>query len=366
MDVWRDKPMTNPSTPPSRIGALATLPVFLKLDGKRVVVAGGSEAALWKAELLAAAGASVEIYAETYFDGFESLASAPTSGRIALNSRKWRSDDFAGAALAVGAITETDEAERFVVAARASSVPVNIVDRPELCDFQFGAIVNRSPLVVGISTDGAAPVLAQAVRSLVETLLPAGVRHWLDAAKAWRGEGDRLGVTTADRRRFWDLFATRALTETERRPKPSDLDELLASAQASQPGDRQGGHVRIVMLSHSGAEAVTLGAMRELRLAEVIFYDESIPETVLDLARREARRVPVASSMIAGPSSPVVLLQSMIEAVTNGRRVLRLKAAASSSEGVEAEAENLRAAGLLVSIIASNVLTARVANPALS
>lgn len=144
-------------TRPERMQALATLPVFFKLAGKRAVVAGGSEPALWKAELLAATGARVEVYAVAFADGFEALAADPPSGSVQLNRKSWTAADLDGAAIAIGASEDDADAAAFAAAARAAGVPVNVVDRPAFCDFQFGAIVNRSPLVLAISTDGAAP-----------------------------------------------------------------------------------------------------------------------------------------------------------------------------------------------------------------
>ena len=152
---------------------LATLPVFLKLSGKRAVLVGGTEPAAWKAELLAAAGARVDVYAPEFSDEFAHLSEHPPAGSVTLNHRHWQADDLTGAAIAIGAISDDEEAARFVDAARAAGVPVNVIDRPAFCEFQFGAIVNRSPLVVAISTDGAAPVFGQAIRSRFEALMKA-------------------------------------------------------------------------------------------------------------------------------------------------------------------------------------------------
>ncbi len=206
------------SARPSRIAPLANLPVFFKLDGKRVVLAGGGEPALWKAELLAATGAQVDVFSEIFAEGFEELASAPPNGRIILNQRRWTASDLTSAAIAVGAITDEAEGAAFAFAARAAGVPVNVVDRPALCDFQFGAIVNRSPLVVGISTDGAAPVFGQAIRSLIEGLLPevsgAGRRP-----PALCASTVNVSVNSgSQKRRFWQRFAELALRHSDRGP----------------------------------------------------------------------------------------------------------------------------------------------------
>src|SRR5580692_3332060 len=132
----------------TRIGALSRLPVFFALEGKRTVVAGGSPAATWKAELLSAAGATVDVFAAAPSEEMLALAAAPPRGVVILRDRNWMPDDFAGTAIAVADCADDEEAARFAAAARAAGVPVNIIDRPAFCDFSFGAIVNRSPLVI--------------------------------------------------------------------------------------------------------------------------------------------------------------------------------------------------------------------------
>lgn len=299
-------------TRPERMQALATLPVFFKLTGKRAVVVGGSEPALWKAELLAAAGARVEVYADTFANGFEALASEPPNGSVKLIHKSWTPADLDGAAIAIGATADDDDAAAFASAARAAGVPVNVIDRPAFCDFQFGAIVNRSPLVLAISTDGAAPVLAQTIRSLVEALLPDGLKRWVEAAKVWRSKGDQLGTTPAMRRRFWDRFAERAIRDAQRVPSEVDFAELLrAPDEATQS-------VAIIDVGEN-VETLTLGALRFLRNADLIVFDDDVPRAVLDFARREAHRYPVS------PDSKDVL-DRMIRAARGGERVVRLKA----------------------------------------
>src|SRR5262249_3439214 len=124
-----------------RMEALARLPVFFALAGKRVVVVGGSAAAAWKIELLSAAGAHVDVYALEPSD--EVLAAAQAAG-VTLHWRAIAPADFAGAALAVGAFEDESVAADFSARARAAGVTVNVVDRPALSDFSFGTIVNRS------------------------------------------------------------------------------------------------------------------------------------------------------------------------------------------------------------------------------
>jgi uroporphyrin-III C-methyltransferase / precorrin-2 dehydrogenase / sirohydrochlorin ferrochelatase len=192
-------------TRPARLLPIAKLPIFLDLADKRVLIAGGSDSAAWKAELLAAAGARVKVLAPN--PELELLALAAASGSaIEIERRFWREEDLDGIWLAVANCEDADEAVLFATAARSRGVLVNVIDRPASCDFQFGAIVNRSPVVIGISTDGAAPILGQAIRRRIEAVLPASLGAWGEAAKSCR---DRLAMIlpgNAQRRRFWEKF----------------------------------------------------------------------------------------------------------------------------------------------------------------
>src|SRR5438552_13986301 len=187
---------------PARMSPLARLPLFFALEGRRAVVAGGTPAAAWKAELLSAAGAEVEVYASEPCAELLALAAAPPRGTIFIHRRAWHVDDIRGAAVAIGACDNDEDAARFAAAARAAGVPVNVIDKPTFCDFAFGAIVNRSPLVIGVSTDGAAPVFGQAIRAKLEALIPFGFSRWAEAARRWRKNMQSSGLSFSGRRRF--------------------------------------------------------------------------------------------------------------------------------------------------------------------
>lgn len=320
-------------TRPERMQALATLPVFFKLAGKRAIVAGGSEPALWKAELLAATGARVEVFANVFADGFDALAAAPPGGSVKLSKRRWLPADLEGAAIAIGASDDDEDAAAFAAAARTAGVPVNVVDRPAFCDFQFGAIVNRSPLVLAISTDGAAPVLAQTIRSLVEALLPDGLKRWVEAAKLWRTRGGQLGATAAAKRRFWNRFVDLAINEAEREPREADFDALVRSPDKAPPS------VAIVTVGES-ADTLTLRALRVLRTADRIFFDDDVPISVLDFARREAQRFAIGPETNGDTTDGTTgAIDRIVDAARNGERVVCL--IAGSSGRVEASCNAL-------------------------
>src|SRR5580700_351042 len=128
-----------------RMEPLARLPVFFGLAGKRAVIAGGTPAAAWKAELLAAAGAKVEVFAADACEELRAVVAQPPRSELSadavnamvIHARAWQAGDLAGAAIAVGAFAADDEAGVFAAAARAAGVPVNVIDKPAFCDFSF-------------------------------------------------------------------------------------------------------------------------------------------------------------------------------------------------------------------------------------
>lgn len=311
---------------PRRMDRLATLPLFFMLGGRRAVVVGGNEAAAWKAELLSAAGAKVEVREPDPCAEMEALAADPPGGAIELVTLSWTPECFAGAALVVAAVEDNAEAARVFNAARACGVPVNVIDRPDYCTFQFGAIVNRSPLVVGISTQGAAPVFGQAIRSRIEALLPVSFKWWAAAAKRWRGDLRKLDLGLPERRRFWEHFTALALAAPDRRPTAADRETLLAQGRDDEPGRTPVGHVTLVGAGPGNPELLTLRAVRALRSADVILFDDLVAPEILDFARREAKRLLVGKTGYAPSCKQDDINALMVGLARSGKRVVRLKA----------------------------------------
>jgi uroporphyrin-III C-methyltransferase / precorrin-2 dehydrogenase / sirohydrochlorin ferrochelatase len=315
---------TPAETPSARMGRLARLPVFYALDGKRVVVAGGSAAAAWRAELLSASGARVDVYAEDMSEEMRQVSGDPSGGAIELHERPWTRADLTGAALAVGGFDDESGAAQFAQAARATGVPVNVIDKPAHCDFSFGAIVNRSPLVIGISTDGAAPVFAQAIRAKLEAMLPRGFADWASAAARWRSALKATGLSFASRRKFWQLFTAHAVADPASEPSQSDFDRFVA--EVSGLGDAvETGSVTLVGAGPGDPELLTLRAVRALQSADVILFDDLVSREVLDFVRREAKKMLVGKTGF-GPSCKQDDINAlMVSLARQGKRVVRLK-----------------------------------------
>ncbi len=246
----------------SGIGELSLLPLFLDLKGKNALVIGTSQGARWKAELLRATGALVQ------------QLEKPPMAKGALR------DYF----FIVADIADASDAAKFAEAAQAAGVAFNMVDRPELCQFQFGAIVNRSPVVVSISTSGAAPVLAQVIRQRIDSILPENLGAWGALAKRLRSRITHAIHESKLRRAVWQRFAGLAMAGAN----PADHSEhsLLASLLETIPHQIE----PTILEVPEDREQMTLKSCRVLMNADVV-HNYSGCDFVKSLMRREAEYV---------------------------------------------------------------------------
>jgi uroporphyrin-III C-methyltransferase/precorrin-2 dehydrogenase/sirohydrochlorin ferrochelatase len=344
-------------TRPARLQALAKLPLFLDVADLRVVIAGGGAAAAWKAELLAAAGAKVDVYAIDAAAELQALAAATPATTLIV--RPWRSADLVGAAVAVGEF-KGEEAARFSEEARRRGALVNVIDQPDFCDFQFGAIVNRSPVIVAISTDGAAPVLAQAVRRRVEAILPRSLSSWSATAKAFRERLATMLPSKQARRRFWENFVNVAfISQAEEDEQLAELEHMAKALLDGKP-QRGKGEVVIVGAGPGDPELLTLKAVRELQAADVILYDRLVSADVLELGRREAQRIAVGKQGHGESCRQEDINRLLVDLAGAGQRVVRLKGGDPAIFGrAGEEIEVCRAHGIPVRMVPG--ITAAVA-----
>jgi uroporphyrin-III C-methyltransferase/precorrin-2 dehydrogenase/sirohydrochlorin ferrochelatase len=310
-----------PSEPgPARISPLSVLPVFFDLTGKRAVVAGGTAAAAWKAELLAAAGADVHVYALPEELSGEMTRLVEQGSAITIHRREWDAACLSGTAVALADADSDEEAAAFEAAARQAGAACNVIDKPAFCHFQFGSIVNRSPVVVGISTSGAAPILGQAVRRRIETLLPPSLAEWAALARRLRDSVLERLEPGPGRRFFWEKLVDRAFGPV---PDGAD-DDLRHEILAASDKDRRG-RVTFVGAGPGDAELLTLKAVRALQAADVILFDDLVSDDVLELARREAKRILVGKRAGRPSCKQHEINDMMVGLAKAGRRVVRLK-----------------------------------------
>jgi uroporphyrin-III C-methyltransferase/precorrin-2 dehydrogenase/sirohydrochlorin ferrochelatase len=321
--------MTRPLRPenrrPARLSALPKLPIFFDLAGKSILVVGGSDGIAWKAELLAAAGGTVRILADEPSPELLALVHNDPE-RLTLAQRGWQEADIEGVSVAVADIEDRQEAQIFADTARRYGALVNIVDQPALCDFQFGTIVNRAPVIVSISTDGAAPILGQAIRRRIEAVLPSSLGVWAQTAKGFRERLREIVPSKSGRRRFWEKFVDVVFTNgTDEHGLNGSLDHL-ARETLREALDRPAlGEVVIVGAGPGDPELLTLKAMRELQAADVIVYDRLVTPGILELARREARRIHVGKEGHGASCRQEDINALIVDLALAGQRVVRLK-----------------------------------------
>jgi uroporphyrin-III C-methyltransferase/precorrin-2 dehydrogenase/sirohydrochlorin ferrochelatase len=328
---------------------LETLPVFYPLAGKRVVVIGDGEGAAWKVDLAAATGAQVDVFARDPCEKLLEIANGRDN--VQLHARAAGPADFEGAALAFGATLDDAEADAARQAADAAGVALNLADRPAMSDFIMGAIVNRSPLVIGVSTGGASPVFAQAVRGRIESLVPATFAAWAKAAQDWRPQVLSSGLDFLARRDFWRRFTRLAFNDIERAPAEADRDALLAEARAAGD-DMARGRVTLVGAGPGDPELMTLKGMRALAGADVVLFDDLVPASILDFARREATRINVGKRGYAPSVRQEEITGLLVDLARAGKNVVRLKGGDPLIFGrANEEIAALRGAGFSIEII---------------
>jgi uroporphyrin-III C-methyltransferase/precorrin-2 dehydrogenase/sirohydrochlorin ferrochelatase len=301
---------------------MRSFPLFLKLEGRPVLLVGAGSAAAAKLRLLGSAGARVTVVANT---PSADLLAAIADSHARLIAGVVASAHLADVDLVFGA-TGGEAGDRAVAEqARAAGKLVNIVDRPELSDFTMPAIVDRGEIVVAVSTQGASPVLAQRVRAAIESVLPPGLGRLAQFAQRFRTAIQSRIADNSSRRRFWDQvlggpIAAAVLAGDEKRA----ARDLIRAVNRGEP-KAETGRVSLVGAGPGDPELLTLRAARALREADIIVYDRLVDPSVLEYARRDARRIFVGKSKgdHTLPQSEINTL--LVAEAKAGRHVVRLK-----------------------------------------
>lgn len=326
------------------------LPLFFRLHASPVLLVGAGEAAVAKARLLLAAGAEVHVVAPS---GLDAIAEWAAAGHINWNRRKFDPADITGMTLVIGATGNRDADEEVAAAARAAAIPVNIVDRPSLSSFIVPSIVDRSPVTIGISTNGTSPVLARRLREQIETLLPANLGRLADFLDSFRGAVKAKFGSFDSRRRLWEEIIDGPIARDVLAGRtPAAREAMLSRINRHPDRTPQTGHVDIVGAGPGDPELLTVKALRAMQDADLVVYDRLIGDGILDLVRRDAERIYVGKAR-ANHAVPQDQINDLLVAHARaGRRVVRLKGGDPFVFGRGGEElERLRAAGVSAAVI---------------
>ena len=302
------------------------LPIFLKLAGQSCLVVGGGEVAARKVNALLRAKGTVTVLSPEL--GPE-LTAWLADGRIAHIEKRFEPADLAGFHLVISATDRREVNETVAAAARAQGIPVNVVDCPDLCSFIFPAIVDRSPVVIAVSTGGASPVLARLVRARLEAALPAAYGRLAQLAERCRLPVKRAIPDSTRRRRFWESTLQGGLAELIFSGRDDEaqarFDRLLA-AEAGQGGETADtGFVSLVGAGPGDPDLLTLRALRTLQEADVIVYDRLVSPEVMRLARTDAEKINAGKASSNHTLPQEEINQLLVRLAREGKRVVRLK-----------------------------------------
>ncbi|HSC81362.1 MAG TPA: siroheme synthase CysG [Chitinolyticbacter sp.] len=298
-------------------------PIFLDLNAQPCLVVGGGEVALRKVTLLLQAGARVTVVAPTLC---AALAERAGRGEIAHLARDWRDGDLAGQRLAIAATDNSEVNAAVHAAGEAAGVLVNAVDSPAHCRFIVPAIVDRSPLVLAISSGGNAPVLARQLRARIEAWLPHGYGVLARLAGALR---ERVKARFADeraRRRFWEIALDGPAAEKALAGDEAGATAALETAlAASDDSALARGAVYLVGAGPGNPDLLTFRALRLMQKADVVLYDNLVSPAIMELVRRDAERVYVGKKASNHALPQEEINQLLVRLAREGKSVLRLK-----------------------------------------
>lgn len=308
-------------------------PAFLDLRDRPVLVVGGGVVALRKTRALLQAGARVTVTAPSIGDELRALAA---ERRVELRERAFRADDLSGQWLVISATGDARASAEIARAAEAARVFCNAVDDPGRCSFIVPAVVDRSPVVVAVSSAGNAPVLARRLRAQLEALLPASIGPLSALAGRWRKDVAATIDRVGSRRRFWErLFDGRLETAwttggeagAERLLAAELHDETIRSGEVAEDGPARAnrGMAWLVGAGPGDPGLLTLKALQALQEADVVLHDRLVPDAILDLARRDAERISVGKTPGCRKNSQASINERLVALVAAGKRVCRLK-----------------------------------------
>ncbi|WP_217473872.1 siroheme synthase CysG [Stutzerimonas stutzeri] len=297
------------------------LPLFHNLKGRTVLVVGGGEIALRKARLLSEAGAVLRVVAPQIEPQLIELVEQGAGQAL---RRGYARDDLSGCVLAIAATDDEPLNAEVSHDAKALGMPVNVVDSPALCTVIFPAIVDRSPLVIAVSSGGDAPVLARLIRARIETWIPAAYGQLAGLAKKFRSQVKAALADVQQRRVFWEEVFQGNIAERAMAGQVHEAERLLQEKLAGASPKRLG-EVYLVGAGPGDPDLLTFRALRLMQQADVVLYDRLVAPAILDLCRRDADRVYVGKQRADHAVPQEQINQRLVTLALQGKRVLRLK-----------------------------------------
>jgi uroporphyrin-III C-methyltransferase / precorrin-2 dehydrogenase / sirohydrochlorin ferrochelatase len=298
------------------------LPIFLDIRGRPCLLVGGGEIALRKARLLLRAGADITLVAPSLAPALQELH---LEGALKHLARPFQDADVEDRQLIIAATADRVVNRRVAELAKARRIPVNVVDRPGDCSFIMPSVVDRSPVLVAVSSGAASPVLARLIRTRLESLIPAGYGRLAELCARYR---DRVKERLADpeqRRHFWDRVLQGGVAERVFSGHAEEADTAMERELARTGPDPGMGEVYLVGAGPGDPDLLTFRALRLMQQADVVVYDRLVAKPILDMTRKDAQHIYVGKERNNHVMRQEEINRLLARLAREGHRVVRLK-----------------------------------------
>ncbi|PXX14351.1 uroporphyrinogen-III C-methyltransferase /precorrin-2 dehydrogenase [Nitrosomonas ureae] len=298
------------------------LPIFLDIKNKTCLIVGGGQVATRKVMLLLQAGAQVSVVAPELESVLDEYAA---HGTINHRAKCFQPEHLHNIALVIAATNDHAINQQVSEAAQERRIPVNVVDNPALCTFIMPSIVDRSPLLIAVSSGGQSPVLARLLRAQLETMIPVAYARIATIAGKFRQRVKQHFTHPAKRRIFWETILQGPFTEMILAGKDKTAQNYLLQSLQQEKNELPQGEVYLVGAGPGNPDLLTFRAMRLMQQADVVVYDRLVSTAILDMVRRDATRIYAGKERNHHTLKQESINQLLVRLAQEGKRVLRLK-----------------------------------------
>ena len=298
------------------------LPIFINLRQKPTLVVGGGDIALRKINLLLKAQAKVKCVSPHFCEGLKTLS---LDSNVSLVNKRFEASDISNYSVIISATDDSKVNESVSKIAHESRIPVNVVDSPELSSFIMPSIVDRSPVVIAVSSSGKAPVLARLIRAKLETVIPSSYGILAEIAGEYRQKVKDRFSKIKDRRAFWEatfsgVIAEKVFSGRIQEAKADIEKQLIDSVEMNL------GEVYLVGAGPGDPDLLTFKALRLIQQADVVLYDRLVSKGVMELVRRDSELIYVGKKGGSDKSTRQIDINALlVDLAKSGKRVCRLK-----------------------------------------
>lgn len=298
------------------------LPIFINIRDRNCLVVGGGKVAARKIDLLLSAGACVTVVApELDIELLKKL----DQGVFIYRAEIFTPAHIDNVALVIAATNDLLVNQKVSEVAKKLCIPVNVVDNPDLCSFIVPSIIDRSPVIVAVSSSGKSPVLARILRAHLETIIPEAYGRLATYASNFRERVKKHFSHPEKRRLFWEKELQGPFAEMVFAGKDAAAQDYLERSLRSETDEAPLGEVYLVGAGPGNPDLLTFRAMRLMQQADVVVYDRLVSPEILNMVRRDAQRIYAGKEHRNHSMSQESINELLVRLAKENKRVLRLK-----------------------------------------